>query len=206
MIDIEKLDSLPYVLPMEGKFSDHRRNYKGHRAYKKIGDYYPSTVAERYATKFIGKSVDVAFSAYCKIADKFQQAEFWELFEDTSRWQRRYRAFYGYWYVGKNKTICFQEGYKRPVKVTVESFDIKYGWFNTYTGKPIPQEDSWRIDENNPKFTYGVIEGEVKNFKFKGHKYKKYVAEQLSKARKEDRQQQPKEYSFKHDFPTQNAA
>lgn len=186
---IEDLDLLPSRESMrKDKFlKAYRRNYRG-GDYHKTGDYYPYTVLKRILSKFVGKSVNDAFSKYCEIVPKYQQKFFWKEFL-PKRWMKVSR-----YYIDENNLIQSNIKPKRK-SYEVRSFNIKYGWRDIKTGEIVT-----RYSHYNDGQTYDVIEGTLYKFQHKNYLYYRCFNEELSKKRKvlreEKKKQQQKQYSF----------
>lgn len=196
---LEKLEELPYKAGMRKDKRD-KRHYSATVIYKKINGYFHWTHIQRTLKKFTGKNVDEAFSHYCEIVDSCHQEAFWEEFERKDKW-KRYRGWYtfSYWYLDDQKRIQ-QYTEKKRVKTVLQSHDYRKAMVHKYSGEEVLANSHRIIDmELHPeKYEERIVEGEIREFKFKGHEYSKFLAEQLSKARKADRMKDPKTYEFKH--------
>lgn len=203
--NIEKYENLPTKSSMRYVERGDKRDrwkwsYNSGGVYRKINNKFPWTHVERILKKYKGKSVDKAFSAYCKIVDQCQQFLFWDELNDDKHHMRRYRyiAQYAYWYVDKNK--CVQRFVPKKVKhgYAIHSHNIRWATINIHSGEEV-KKHAW-LYENNDNYEYTVVEGEIFEFKKKGRAYNKCYAEQLSKAkrdaRKERKQLEKKQYSF----------
>jgi len=186
---IEDLDLLPSRESMcKNKFLKERRRNYYQGDYHKTGDYYPYTILKRILSKFVGKSVNDAFSKYCEIVPKYQQKFFWEEFL-PKRWMtvRKY-------YIDENNLIQSTIKPKRK-SYEIRSFDIKYGWKHIKTGEVVPRR--YHYTDN---YEYGVIEGILYKFQYKNYLYYRCFNEELSKKRKvlreQKKKQQQKQYSF----------
>lgn len=190
---IEDLDLLPSRESMQKhKFLKLRRRNYHHEDYHKTGDYYPYTIIKRILLEFVGKSVNEAFSKYCKIVPKYQQKFFWDEFL-PKRWMQT-----SYYYIDKDNLI--QSNIKpRRKSYEVRSFDIQYGWKNIKTEKIITRFNYCDNDRE-----YGIIKGTLYKFQHKNYLYYKCFNEELSKKRKflreKKKKQQQKQYSFVTNF------
>ena len=199
MIDLERLEELPTRLSMT-RHLDFKRHY-GKGCDKKINGYYASTHAQRIIEKYHGKNVNAAFSEYCKIVSNYRQNDFWDLFGYDHCWRFRRRKEVGHWFVDEDKNIQFYNpNKKKSPAVSVYSYDYRIGTIHIGTGKEFVHDGSlgsnFYFKYHSDKLMDGIVSGEKRFFPFKGHKYKRYVAEQLAIVKKIEREIEPKKYSF----------
>ena len=206
--NIEKLKELPKRASMRYDQDKKKQQWKYYNprdgVYRKIDDRFPWTHVERILKKYKGKNVDAAFSAYCKIVDKCQQFFFWKELDDSEKYMRRYRhvSDYPYWYVDDNKCIQRYKPKKQKSKHIVYSHDIKWGHIHIESGDILDTKHSWRY-QDNLKYEWGVIEGQIFEFDRKGDAYHRCYAEELSKKRRSDRKKKKEKERLEYSFLTE---
>lgn len=165
MYNIEKLEQFEdapirmsrkeYVINRYGDMWDLRRfDHPWYRSDKTDTHWFK---LGKIFKKFLGKSVDKAYSEYCKLV-RFEEKEyFWKEFEGT-RW---HGADY---LIDSNKNIQLNPNrYKRPKKpVVFRSFDYKEDYYNPKTGEIGIKGYYW-----TPNVIYVVVQGYEKTFESK---------------------------------------
>lgn len=116
-------------------------------------DYY-WIKARRSIEKFLGKSVDLAFSDYCKKVKLYEQQYFFEQFNDIRHTHRDY-------YIDDNKNIQ-RVITSRNRSWYVWSLDYKSGVFDLEKGA-FTDYCSWEV-RNNPRYVTRPISGWIKKF------------------------------------------
>jgi hypothetical protein len=118
-----KLGRKGYITEKFGNMWDLKR-FDYHRLSRKENNYW--IIKDRIFKEFLGKSVDEAYSKYCKKVKFYEKSYFWDEFEDH-RWR------YADYIIDSNKNIQLNsnncQNKKKPV--TFYSIDAQWGYYNT---------------------------------------------------------------------------
>lgn len=164
MIDIEKLDNLPF---RENRAANLARRYGDmwnvfdYKEYSHA-DKNPYKIVKRVLQSNIGKSFDMAFHYFCKKVAKHEQYIFLREFRDS----RLYKS-YGY-YIDEQGNIQEIKYQKKKYPISIKSNDYKIGMFNKLTGFLIEKITVKQYTENG--IIYEAF-GNKKKYKYSGDWY-----------------------------------
>jgi len=120
-------EELPKFLPISKELGWNKwRHYKNDRK-------NPKNLFIYTCKKFLGKSVDWAYSYYCSQPKRYDCWDFWDYLKPFEWSVYRRSSFYNGYYV-KDGIICFREGYSKKFEKTFTSPDLLYikGYSVTY--------------------------------------------------------------------------
>lgn len=190
MIDIEKLENLP----KKENIRERIRNLNGHyeRRYDRCRNIKVYNEAIKVIKKYLGKSVDKAYSEFCKRVHESREIFFEELGEGTYPWQ-----FSTYYLVNKiikkrpKRKIYYRTNISFPYTIT--TFDYKEVMEDLMTGKILSvkeyQDDLkylapyCRYKKLPGNWVVKVISGS-KIVVYNWREYKKVMSEQMQKRKR----------------------
>lgn len=197
-IDIEELDNLPTKLGrkeyLTEKFGNMWRlqRFDYHTLSDKNDDYW--VIMHRIFKEFLGKSVDEAYSKYCKKVKFYEKEWFWKEFREDNWRTPQYIID-----VNKNIQLNPHRRQKRK-KIIFRSLDFKTGYYDTVARKTITETHYWK-DYDAPRYIRQVVSGYEKEFDSRQNReFKRLVAEKQKaikiSRKRDDKERKQKEYSF----------
>lgn len=195
MIDIEKLENMPQRIGImkAAKTSKEQRKALGRTSDHCINGCHPWTIATRVLTYFLGKSVDDAFSYYCKKVPPYQQKMFWDQFTP-----RRYWSNSRQWYIDENGLVQNDNlnQYRGPYHIY--SHDYKAVWVlveqvskRQLRYMDITYDSIYQIPYSiRHLYEHRVVSGKKWTFESKNDpRYQKHYQEKLKAERKRRREE-----------------
>jgi len=188
-----KLGRKGYITEKFGNMWDLRR-FDYHKLSLKEDNYW--VIKERIIKEFLGKSVDEAYSKYCKYVKFYEKSYFWDDFRDRSWYNADYM-------IDTNKNIQFNrnkhQNKKKPV--TFYSIDAQWGYYDVVKKVVVESSRSWMYSNEPKRFIWTLVKGYKKVFESrKDPEYKRLVVEKqkLKKSIKkvEKKQRLEREYCF----------
>jgi len=201
MYNIEKLDAFEhapihlsraqYLTQKYGDMWDLRRfDHSWYRSDKSDASWFH---LNNIFKKFLGKSVDKAYSAYCKLVRFDEKEDFWKEFTNGRYYSPKYL-------IDTNKNIQLNPNrYKKTKKsIVFRSFDYQEGYYDITKKELVEYYPYYRHSQN---IVYIVIQGYEKEFESKKDlEYIRLIAEKVKLIRlaKKYRKKLAKEkkYSF----------
>jgi len=180
MIDIEKLENLPYR--ESNKHHKWKHNYKDDECHK-VGDYYPYTIAQRIITKYLGRTFEEAFSHYCRLVPKYQQKYFLKEFAPEWGYANYYIDEFGkiqeYMITKPKKSICIN---KIPNLYLEKAYRYPWSWERTtwkiIQAYPNRYDNSYPAGEYWHKQYFILIKDNAEYFESKqDRRFKRYYSE-----------------------------
>jgi len=197
--DIQYLDTLPHR-GAKNSFPNNRFRY--HSYYGKIKHEHRSIwkIIDYSLERFIGKSVDLAFSYYTKLTKGSYYEDFWDTFNNP--WK------HDPFFIDDNKIIRTNKPRIRSLRAGrgledryvyySPNYKIEYVWYDKFN-KEVNYTDKvfnrlrWKSDQTKKSLGYyvkpKVIVGYKIVFDYATREYKKFIAEKRSFERKKAREQ-----------------
>ena len=133
-------EELPKFLPISKELGWNKRGYwrKDRRNPKYLFEYT--------CKKFLGKSVDWAYSYYCSQPKRYSSWDFWDYFERMEYARNRF----GNCYYVENRIIVYKPRYSKPFEKTLTSPDLL--WVKGQT--PYKSEKPYSVEKSDNQLNW----------------------------------------------------